>query len=56
VGFNVGAVVGTVEVIPFGDGVGSVEVELEQDVNSSKQKSIAVEIALTRLTNIEYPS
>jgi len=55
-GFNVGVEVGAVAVTPFGVGVGIVEVELEHDMNSIRQKSRALEIALTRLTNIEYPS
>ena len=58
VGSNVGDVVGAIGVIPFEVGVGSKdeEAELAQDVNITKQKSITVEIAVTRLTNIEFPS
>jgi hypothetical protein len=56
VGSNVGDIIGRVGVMPFGVGVGGEAVELAQDVNIMKQKSKAVEITLTRLTNIEYPS
>ena len=60
VGSIAGEVVGTIVVSLFGDEVGfsgGFEVaELAQDVNATKQKIIAAEIALTRLTNIEYPS
>ena len=58
VGLKVGEAIGIVGIIlvEVGDGVGVDEVELAQDVNSTKQKRVAVKIALTRLTNIEYPS
>ena len=58
VGSNVGDTTGIagVALAEVGDGAGVDEVELAQDVNSTKQKSIVVDIAQTRLTNIEYPS
>jgi hypothetical protein len=58
VGSNVGDTTGIagVALAEVGDGAGVDEVELAQDVNSRRQKSKAVKIALTRLTNIEYPS
>ena len=60
VGSKVGDAIGMIGVdlveVGVGVGVGVVEVELAQDVNSTKQKREAVKIALTRLTNIEYPS
>jgi len=58
VGVKVGDVFVTVEVdlVETGDGVGVEVVELAQDVNITKQKRVAVKIALTRLADIEYPS
>ncbi len=37
-------------------GVGLEEAGLAQDANKTTQNSITVEIALTRLTNMKYPS
>jgi hypothetical protein len=56
VGSKVGDAIGIigVDLVEVGDGVE--DVELAQDVKSTKQKRVAVKIALTRLTNIEYPS
>ena len=56
VGSKVGDAIGIIGVILVGVGDGVEEVELAQDVNSTKQKRVAVKIALMRLTNIEYPS
>ena len=58
VGSKVGDAIGIicVDLVEVGDGVGVEDVELAQDVTSTKQKRVAVKIALTRLTNIEYPS
>ena len=53
---KVGDAIGIIGVDLVEVGVGVEEVELAQDVNSTKQKRVAVKIALTRLTNIEYPS
>ncbi len=58
VGSKVGDAIGITGVIlvGVGDGVVIEEVELAQDVSSTKQKRVVVKIALTRLTNIKYPS
>ena len=56
VGSRVGFAIGVIAVILVGAGDGVEEVELAQDVNSLKQHRVVVKIALTRLTNIEYPS
>ena len=56
VGSRVGFAIGVIAVFLVGAGVGVEEVELAQDVNSIKQHRVVVKIALTRLTNIEYPS
>jgi hypothetical protein len=55
VGSIVGVAIG-VFLVGIEVGVGIEEVELAQDVKSIKQNREAVKIALTRLTNIEYPS
>ena len=54
VGSNVGDAIGTIGVIALevGDGFVIEEGELAQDVSSTKQKSIEVKMALTRLINI----
>ena len=56
VGAIVAEAIGIIGVILVGVGVGVEDVELAQDVNITKQKRVAVKIALARLTNIEYPS
>jgi len=54
VGSNVGDAIGVIGVVlvGVGDGVVIEEGELAQDVSSTKQKSIEVKMALTRLINM----